>query len=94
MTERFDMEKKVQNDEIVLYGTRWCYDCLKSVKVLKRQGVPYRWIDIDTDPEGYEFVKTVNGGMKSVPTILFPDGDMLVEPSNDELVEKLKLIFS
>jgi glutaredoxin len=88
------MEKNVRNDEIVLYGTRWCYDALQSVQIFKRQGVPYRWIDIDVDPEGCKFVKTVNGGMKSVPTILFPDGDILIEPSNDELVEKLKLIFS
>ncbi len=54
-----------------------------------RKGVSYRWIDIDQDADGCDFVKRVNNGMKSVPTIVFPDGDLLVEPSKMELANKL-----
>ena len=87
--ESFEMDTKADNDEIVLYGTRWCYDTLRSIKVLKRKGISFQWIDIDEDHDGCEFVKSVNRGMKSVPTIVFPDGDLLVEPVNSELVERL-----
>jgi glutaredoxin len=46
-------------------------------------------VDIDQDPEGREYVMKVNDGSRSVPTIVFPDGSILVEPSNAELAEKL-----
>lgn len=35
------------------------------------------------------FVEQTNKGMRSIPTIVFPDGSVLVEPSNAELAEKL-----
>jgi mycoredoxin len=88
------MEENTRNDDIVLYGSHWCSDTFLSVRVLKRQGVPFQWIDIDEDQEGCEFVKSVNRGMKSVPTIVFPDGEILVEPSKAELQEKLKRTLS
>jgi mycoredoxin len=83
------MEKFDREDEIVLYGARWCPDTQHSVKVLKRQGATYRWVDIDEDLEGCEFVKRINMGMKSIPTIVFPDGDLLVEPTSRELIAKV-----
>jgi mycoredoxin len=79
----------MKDPEIQFYGTRWCWDSLRAIKVLKRQGVSYHWIDIDQDVEGCDFVKQVNNGMKSVPTIVFPDGEVLVEPSKMELADKL-----
>jgi len=79
----------MKDPEIQFYGTRWCWDSLRAIKVLKRQGVPYHWIDIDQDTDGCDFVKQVNKGMKSVPTIVFPDGEILVEPSKMDLANKL-----
>jgi mycoredoxin len=51
--------------------------------------VAYRWIDIDEDEQSEQFVIRTNKGMRSVPTIIFPDGDILVEPSNAQLERKL-----
>jgi glutaredoxin len=53
--------------------------------------MPYKWIDIDRDPEARAYVQQINGGYRSVPTIVFPDGSILVEPSHAELAEKLSL---
>jgi hypothetical protein len=53
--------------------------------------VAYRWINIDADRDGEAYVFKVNRGMRSVPTIAFPDGSVLVEPSNYQLAEKLGL---
>jgi glutaredoxin-like protein len=75
--------------EIVVYGTEWCPDCTRSCRVLREHQIPYRRVDIDKDPAGLAFVKKVNRGMRSVPTIVFPDGDVLVEPSDEQLAEKL-----
>jgi len=52
--------------------------------------VLFDWINIDEDLAGREYVVKVNKGNRSVPTILFPDGEVLVEPSNTALLEKLK----
>lgn len=77
------------NVDIVVYGTVWCPDCIRSRRLLEAKGVRYHWVDIERDPEGQRFVETVNGGKRSVPTIVFPEGDILVEPSNAQLAARL-----
>lgn len=72
-----------------VYGTRWCGDCWRSKRLLDRAGVPYKWVDIDRDPEAARYVMKVNGGLRRVPTIVFPDGSVLVEPSDATLAEKI-----
>ena len=79
-------------DEMVIYGTIWCGDCRRTRSFLDRNQVPYRWINIDADREGEAFVFKINRGNRSVPTIIFPDGSVLVEPSNNLLAEKLGLL--
>ena len=68
-----------------MYGTRWCGDCKLAKSVLDSEGVPYQWIDIEAEADAVELVQSLNGGMRRVPTILFPDGRVLVEPSRSEL---------
>jgi len=79
----------MKEHEIVVYGTNWCGDCLRVKLFLKKRGIAYRWVNIDQDKEGERLVLQINHGMRSVPTILFTDGVVLVEPSNTELGEKL-----
>jgi mycoredoxin len=57
---------------------------------LDRFNISYKRIDIDRNPEAARFVTQTNRGNRSVPTIVFPDGSILVEPSRDDLVSKLK----
>ena len=75
--------------KIKMYGTTWCYDCRRAKSVLDNNQIPYEWIDIDQDAEGRQYVESVNRGYRSVPTLVFPDGSILVEPSNTELNQKL-----
>lgn len=74
---------------IVLYGSRWCPDCVRARSWLKRNGYTWLDIDIDADPRAAEFVRQVNRGNRSVPTICLPNGNPLVEPSDDALAERL-----
>jgi thioredoxin reductase (NADPH) len=78
-------------DEIVVFGTIWCPDCKRSKQFLGDQRIQYDWVDIEHDMEAMLYVEKVNDGMRRVPTIQFPDGSVLVEPSNAELAEKLGL---
>ena len=75
--------------KLVVYGATWCPDARRSRKFLDDKGIAYEWIDIDQDPAGKDYVKTVNNGKVIIPTILFEDGSTIVEPSNEELAEKL-----
>ena len=78
-------------EKIVVYGTPWCGDTRRSRRFLDRHGVTYDWVDIDQDDEGRRFVEQVNRGFRSVPTIAFPDGSVLTEPSDQGLRIKLGL---
>lgn len=55
------------------------------------QRIPYENIDIEQDPKAMAFVEKVNHGKRVIPTIVFPDGSILAEPSNAELAQKLGL---
>lgn len=76
---------------ITIYATEWCWDCRRARKFLGQHAIPFRWVNIDHDPEAEKFVKQTNKGMRSVPTIVFPDGSILVEPSNQQLERKLDI---
>jgi len=84
------MEQK-KSDQIIVYSTVWCPDCKRAKQFFGEQRVPYVNIDIEQDAEAMAFVERVNGGKRIIPTIVFPDGSMLVEPSNAELAKKLGL---
>jgi glutaredoxin-like protein len=76
-------------EKIKVYGTHWCGDTRRALRILDDRGIDYDWIDIDKDAEGEKLVKATNHGNRSVPTIFFPDGSIQVEPRNDDLSEKL-----
>lgn len=73
-----------------MYGTTWCPDCFRAKQVFERLKISYTWIDIEKDEQALAYVQKVNGGYQSVPTIVFSDGSILVEPGNRELESKLK----
>ena len=75
---------------IVLYGTSWCPHTARARTYLTQCGAPFTWCDIEEDPVGCAYVEKVNRGNRSVPTILFPDGSVLVEPTNAELEKKVR----
>jgi mycoredoxin len=79
----------MESPEIVVYGTTWCPDCRRAQRVLDRAGQPYTYINIESDEQAAAYVMQINRGNQSVPTIVFPDGSILVEPSNTALQAKL-----
>ncbi len=74
---------------IRMYSTTWCGDCRRSKRFLEAHQIPFEEINIDEDRQAAEVVLTINKGARSVPTIVFPDGSVLVEPSNLALAGKL-----
>lgn len=75
--------------EIIFYGTTWCGNCRRARLLFDQYSIPYRWVDIDKDEKAAKHVESLNHGNRSVPTIIWPDGSILVEPTNDILAKKL-----
>ena len=78
----------LQPRRIVMYAVDWCPDCRRAKFFFQRQQIPYEMVNVDDDQQGASFVKRVNHGQRSVPTIIFPDGSILVEPSTEQLSAK------
>ncbi|HEY7660061.1 MAG TPA: FAD-dependent oxidoreductase [Actinomycetota bacterium] len=78
-------------DAIRVYGASWCPDCRRAKRFLGDQRIPFEWHDIEVDPDGVRIVQERNDGNNIIPTIVFPDGTHLSEPSNEELAEKIGL---
>lgn len=76
---------------ITMYGTLWCTDCKRTKKFFGEQRVHYEFVDVDADKDGLALVERVNGGKQIIPTLIFGDGSVLVEPSNAVLAAKLGL---
>ena len=76
---------------ITVYGAPWCPDCKRSKKFLAEHRVAYQWVDIDEDAKGLRFVEELQKGGRTIPTIVFPEGDHLLEPTDSELARRLGL---
>jgi mycoredoxin len=74
--------------KITIYATTWCGDCRMAKRWFDDHNVAYDYINIEQNAEAAAYVLKVNGGRRSVPTIVFPDGSILVEPSARDLAAK------
>ena len=87
MPDQTDLYTKSPS-QIVMYFTEWCPDCRRAKFFFKRKNIDVLEVDVKTDKKAEEFVKELNNGNRSVPTIILPDGSMMVEPSTEALEEK------
>ena len=76
---------------ITVYGASWCPDCRRAKQFLASHRIAYEWIDLEEFPERTAEVESRNDGKRIIPTIVFPDGSFLAEPSNDELADRIGL---
>jgi mycoredoxin len=77
---------------ITMYSADWCGDCVRSKRLLDSLEVKYEIIDVESVPGASEKVIEINGGKRSIPVILFPDGTHLTEPSDIDLKAKLEAL--
>ena len=77
------------NAQLTMYSTSWCGYCARLKSALKSAGIGYTEIDIEADPSAAEFVGSVNGGNRTVPTVKFADGSTLTNPAANEIKAKL-----
>jgi mycoredoxin len=77
------------SQRVTMYTTQWCGYCRRLKSQLAREGIEVAEIDIERDPAAADYVMSVNGGMQTVPTVLFPGGTALTNPSAAQVRERL-----
>ncbi len=78
--------------QLIMYTTQWCGFCRNLKKQLAREGIEMAEVDIERDPAACEFVMSVNGGNQTVPTVVFPDGTVMVNPSAAQVRERVAAV--
>ncbi len=73
---------------IVMYTTNYCSDCRRAKAFFEANNITYLQIGIEGNEQATRFIRELNNGFHSVPTIVFPDGSLLVEPSWEDLRKK------
>ena len=76
--------------QIIMYTADACVDCRRAKAFFESQGVSYKQVRIEADEKARNFISQINHGFNSVPTIVFPDGSLLVEPTWEELEAKFR----
>lgn len=72
-----------------MYTTSWCGYCVRLKTMLKADGIAYNEVNIEQDPAAAQFVSSVNGGNRTVPTLKFSDGSTMTNPSAVQVRQKL-----
>ena len=75
---------------LTMYTTTWCGYCRRLKRQLAADGIEMTEVDIERDPAAAEFVMSVNGGYQTVPTVVYPDGSALTNPSAAMVKERLQ----
>jgi mycoredoxin len=79
----------MSESEVIMYSTVWCGYCKRLKVAMKAAGIAFTEVDIEHDPAAAAFVMSVNGGNQTVPTVKFPDGSALTNPSIKDVKAKL-----
>jgi mycoredoxin len=89
-TRKFpDSRRHLVSGQLTMYTTTWCGFCRNLKNQLARDGIEMAEIDIERDQAAAEYVMSVNGGNQTVPTVVFPDGTAMTNPSAKQVKAKL-----
>ncbi len=66
---------------LTMYTTSWCAFCRRLKSLLASEGIEMAEVNIEDEPAAAEYVMSVNGGCQTVPTVVFPDGSTMTNPS-------------
>jgi thioredoxin reductase (NADPH) len=78
-------------DGIRVAGTLWSASSHTIKDFLARSQIPYRWLDIEQDPEARALVEAVSNEQHHLPVLFFPDGSTLINPHITTVAAKIGL---
>jgi thioredoxin reductase (NADPH) len=75
---------------IRVLGTLWSPDSHAMKDFLSRNQIPYKWLDVEKDEEGRRLLEALDHG-RTLPVVVFPDGEVMQNPAIFDLAEKCGL---
>jgi mycoredoxin len=75
--------------QVTMYTTTWCGYCVRLKRLMALEGIQFAEVDIEVDARAADLVMAANGGNRTVPTLLFPDGVALTNPSIEQVKAQL-----
>jgi mycoredoxin len=74
---------------LTMYTTNWCAFCRRLKSQLAAEGIDMAEVNIEEEPAAADYVMSVNGGFQTVPTVVFPDGSTMTNPSLADVKQRL-----
>jgi mycoredoxin len=74
---------------LTMYTTTWCAYCRRLKSQLAAEGIEMAEVNIEEEPGAADYVMSVNGGNQTVPTVVFPDGSTMTNPSAADVKQRL-----
>ena len=74
---------------LTMYTTSWCAFCRRLKSQLAVEGIDMAEVNIEDEPGAADYVMSVNGGCQTVPTVVFPDGSTMTNPSAADVKQRL-----
>ena len=78
----------MDDPKIIVYGSDWCPHTMRMLRKLTALEVPFRYVDIDQNPEDEQRIADWNHGRSIRPTLDIK-GDIFVAPG-EELDDELR----
>lgn len=75
----------MNSPQVTMYTTSWCGYCVRLKRHLKSAGIDFAEVNIESDPAAADLVQKANGGNQTVPTLIFPDGTALTNPTIEQV---------
>ncbi len=79
----------MSSPQVTMYTTSWCGYCVRLKRHLKNEGIDFAEVNIESDPAAADLVAKANGGNQTVPTLIFPDGTALTNPTIEQVRAQL-----
>jgi thioredoxin reductase (NADPH) len=92
LLEEWRANVRLPYEGIRVVGALWSPACHEMKDFLRRNSIPYQWLDIEREPEARRLFESVTqAGDPAMPVLFFPDGSVLVQPSRQEVAGKVGL---
>ncbi len=85
-----EAKQNKRRQRLIVYGHEHCAQAIVLAEALQRHQIDHEWRDIIRGPKQYkQKLRRLAGGNLSVPTVVLPDGTVMVEPWPGQVLERL-----
>ncbi len=86
------MGRSTSDGHLVVYGHQNCYLSRSLKRELEEKRIEFEWRDVNEgEPRFKDELRALARGNLSVPTVIFADGTVMVEPRPAQVLDKLEL---